>query len=72
VINAAFGNVRLRFFMGIRILLLELGFAFALARISLASVGAELCVLTAADLLSLQAIVQYGCQSARRSPRFRK
>jgi hypothetical protein len=42
VINAAFGNVRLRFIMGIRILLLELGFAITLARISLASVGTEL------------------------------
>src|SRR5882762_434422 len=42
VINAAFGNDRLRFFMGIRILLLELGFAITLARISLASVGTEL------------------------------
>jgi hypothetical protein len=50
--------------MGIRILLLELGFAIALARISLASVGAELWVLTAADLLSLHGIVQYACQSA--------
>jgi hypothetical protein len=42
VINAAFGKDTLRFFMGIRILLLELGFAITLARISLASVGAEL------------------------------
>jgi hypothetical protein len=64
VINAAFGNVRLRFIMGIRIPLLELGFAIALARISLASVGAELWVLTAADLLSLQGLMQHACQSA--------
>jgi hypothetical protein len=42
VINAAFGNDTLRFFMGIRILLLVLGFAITLARISLASAGAEL------------------------------
>jgi hypothetical protein len=41
VINAAFANDSLRFFMGIRILLLELGFAITLARYSLASVGAE-------------------------------
>src|SRR5580693_6311742 len=31
VINAAFGNDTLQFFMGIRILLLELGFAITLA-----------------------------------------
>jgi hypothetical protein len=42
VINAAFGNDTLRFLMGIRILLLELGSAITLARISFASVGAEL------------------------------
>src|SRR6267378_22129 len=42
VINAAFGNARLRLFIGIRILLLELGFAITLVRISLASVGVEL------------------------------
>jgi hypothetical protein len=53
-INAALDSDALRFFMGIRIRLLELGFGIALARISLASVGAELWVLTAADLLSLQ------------------
>src|SRR6266403_3013685 len=34
-INAAFGNGTLRFFMGIRILLLELGFAITLAPYSL-------------------------------------
>src|SRR6266852_5128639 len=53
-INAAFGNDALRFFMGIRILLLELGFAITLARITLASVGAEVRVLPASDLLSLK------------------
>jgi hypothetical protein len=42
VINAAFGKDTLQFLMGIRILLLDLGFAITLARISLASVGAEL------------------------------
>jgi hypothetical protein len=42
VINAALGNDTLRFFKAIRILLLELGYAITLARISLASVGAEL------------------------------
>jgi hypothetical protein len=39
VINAAFENDRLRFFVGIRIPLLKLGFGITLAAISLASVG---------------------------------
>jgi hypothetical protein len=53
VINVALGNDTLRFLMGIRILLLELGFAITLARICLAIVGVELRFTSVSDLLSL-------------------
>src|ERR1700693_2100809 len=62
--NAAFGNNTLRFFMGIRILLLELGFAITLARVFPWQALEQRSECSGVRPLSIPGNRHYACQSA--------